>query len=352
MGNKKNKARKPGFPATSSPATREIVSVTVYPQPEYSQPEYPQPEYPQPEESRYATTPYRITIGHEYCVLEHYLRPYPELLRHCHPYHSDYAYGNTLRDVNEDIGHTLIHFLYTGKYETMEPQILHISPRALEFERSAHVYHAARQYEISGLEVLAKEYMQRFNDAVTITQILDIARKVYSRLPSDEEWFHWYIRSKLFTAFMADEEQLKRDVKESGIGTEIHFDRFVFETMLDMYSTNLASWRYRALKGDGVNGHGDVPSSDEAPEPADAQETVEEFPGEPVDDPYDDAFPDEPPPPAEPLVEEPPPADPVPLEDPYDAPAVQELEPAPPTPEFEPESDPVPEEPPSVFRWG
>jgi hypothetical protein len=70
--------------------------------------------------------------------------------------------------VNEDVGHTVVHFLCTGNYETLrtasEPGA---SKMEIEFRRSMLVYQAAREYDLYDLETYAKKYIEVFGESMS-----------------------------------------------------------------------------------------------------------------------------------------------------------------------------------------
>ncbi|KAI9038857.1 uncharacterized protein KD926_010190 [Aspergillus affinis] len=236
---------------------------------------YPQwddiPEYPQPEISPYTTKAITITIGiHSYAVPEYFLRPYLafEVNQWTRIFH--------LSDIHEDVGHTFIHYLYTNTYETTKP-ITHLQddvdspPRAREFHRAMHTYHAARRYGITGLIELAKTYIRVFDIDVSTLYILSVAREISTALPADEVWFWEYIREKLAIAFEDDEAGLRQDIASYGIGRD-PFDAFLVTSVLDIYAS--------ALPGKVLNGHVETETHSEA----DVSETYE-WDSDPEEDP-------------------------------------------------------------------
>jgi hypothetical protein len=61
-----------------------------------------------------------------------------------------------MSNVDEDVGHTVVHFLYTGGYETVSsPLDESILDLAREYKRSVLVYHALRTWGPTDLKVLA-----------------------------------------------------------------------------------------------------------------------------------------------------------------------------------------------------
>ncbi|OJJ65548.1 hypothetical protein ASPBRDRAFT_201728 [Aspergillus brasiliensis CBS 101740] len=80
-------------------------------------------------------------------------------------------------DIDADVGHTILHFLYKREYETVicveTQKESHVE---LEYKRSVQVYYAARKYEIDGLDALAQKYIMALSETLSIFQILRGAR--------------------------------------------------------------------------------------------------------------------------------------------------------------------------------
>ncbi|PWY82138.1 hypothetical protein BO70DRAFT_379656 [Aspergillus heteromorphus CBS 117.55] len=263
-------------------------------------------EYPQPLASPYLTPTATLRIGQSsFKVPEYFLRPYPVFA------------VNSLDmrlNVHEDIGHTVVHFLCTGAYETIRPDDSGpwSCPFTREFERSVYAYHAAKIYGLQGLEKHAKRYMQRFGHYVTTLQVLTVARSVYADHPDKDFWFRDFVRQKLINTFQAGEEDLIECVSNYGVGTEQQFDQFLVKTVLEIFRDRMVALRDATSNGYGVaSSHCDAPDEEEVPDQASAvdfQETMEEIP--------EPSGPDELSPPAELPVEFPPDEPPVPPESP------------------------------------
>lgn len=117
-----------------------------------------------------------------------------------------------LPDVDEDVGHTLVHFLYTGHYETINsPLDATVSLGEREYERSVMVYHASRVYEILDLEILARKYIEYFGEAITISSILRSTKKIFSKLPEDEVWLPDYLKGVLQQSFASNNSRFDFD---------------------------------------------------------------------------------------------------------------------------------------------
>lgn len=171
--------------------------------------------------------------------MEGYLSDYPRLRSNV-GFHSRI----TLSDIDEDIGHTFVHFIYTREYETLKPTPnpgIHDLPR--EFRRSVQVYRAAMVYEIHGLEVLAKKYIQILGESIPIFDVLEATRMIFSKLPDNGIWLREYIYTKLKKAFVLDETIFTCGGIYQGFAEDRPFEKELMRMMADIYSDTISSLR-------------------------------------------------------------------------------------------------------------
>ncbi|GFF29398.1 hypothetical protein IFM61606_10351 [Aspergillus udagawae] len=110
-----------------------------------------------------------------------------------------------LSEVDKDIGHMIMHYLYTGKYETVKPPSTSELPRrATEYIRSVFAYRVAVRHGLDGLAEHAKR-----------------------NLPAG-------------TVF-------------EGFGETLDFDKFLGKVMAQVYSNKISSIRYEAGLRSGDN---------------------------------------------------------------------------------------------------
>jgi len=128
-----------------------------------------------------------------------HIRKYPLLGRSFPP--NTYI---TLSDIHGDVGHTLVHFLYSGTYETINsPLDENISYIEREYRRSVLVYHASRMYNITDLEILARKYIEHFDEAISTFEILRSIGEIFPKLPEDEVWLPSYVKKVLRRSFVS-----------------------------------------------------------------------------------------------------------------------------------------------------
>ncbi|KAJ5303237.1 hypothetical protein N7476_010036 [Penicillium atrosanguineum] len=203
-----------------------------------------------------------------------------------------------MSNVDEDVGHTVVHFLYTGGYETVSsPLDEGTSDLAREYKRSVLVYHASRTWGLSDLEILAKQKMQQLDEEIPVLEMLRVMRDVFSSLPAGETWLPGYIEGNLQRSLKPEDPGLGLHEFYNILGQDHQFDIAVMKMILEILSIRLLSVKDQ---------HEPIP---EEPEPVPEEpEPVPEEPepeSEPVPEP--EPLPEEP----EPTPEEP---EPVPEE--------------------------------------
>ena len=149
-------------------------------------------------------------------------------------------------DVDEDIGHSVVHYLYTGQYQTiMAPSSSTRWRRQTEYIKSVHIYSVALGYKIKGLDALAKHYMLLFEDSVDIFQILSVAKKEYGDIRNLDDWYPKHLVNKIRSVFEEDEEVFKREEFSAILGEDAKFDQFLMQTVVSLYSDKVSTLKDR-----------------------------------------------------------------------------------------------------------
>ncbi|KAL4941945.1 hypothetical protein BDV06DRAFT_222641 [Aspergillus oleicola] len=184
-------------------------------------------EYNQP-----ITSPYEriatVLIGTKsYGIPVYYLENIPQLKRRL-----DCKLGLevVLGDVDEDIGHTLIHFLSTGQYETLNSGY----NLAREYRRSVLAYETARRYGLLGLEEVARKHIKHFGALVHLQDVLETAKLIFWHLPTDETWFKDYLKEYFANSFNEDKYFFYREELITVIGESASFDRAIMQLTVDI----------------------------------------------------------------------------------------------------------------------
>ncbi|KAL2867531.1 uncharacterized protein BJX67DRAFT_380884 [Aspergillus lucknowensis] len=188
-----------------------------------------------------------------------------------------------LPDVDSDIGHTFIHYLYTGEYQTLnvssEPDL---PSGVVEYKRSVLAYRAAVSYGLDGLADHAKRQIQLFDDGVSIFHIIVLARRTFPRI-TQEAWFSAYLTSKILASFEADDEMFQREEFFEGYGEALDFDKFLGKVMANAYSQRMSSLRAVAglessrNRSTMINDEGIPTSNDTSPDQSVRDELITQY---------------------------------------------------------------------------
>ena len=65
------------------------------------------------------------------------------------------------------------------------------------YRRIIQVYKATRLYDLPNLVILARKYIERFGEALSVLDILRAARDIFPKLPKDKIWLPSYIKRNL-----------------------------------------------------------------------------------------------------------------------------------------------------------
>lgn len=154
--------------------------------------------------------------------------------------------------MDEDIGHSLMHYLYTGEYQTLKsvetskktssdttgqetrsyvPDRISI----LEYKRSVSLYCIVRTYGLERLVIWSKAQMKLLDGSISIWDILEIAEEAYSKLPHNELWFAEYLKGTMQTALRVDKILPTRNEFLSRIGRVKRFDQALMRIVAKIY---------------------------------------------------------------------------------------------------------------------
>lgn len=227
--------------------------------------------YNRPKSSPYELPFVTLVIGEKRYVLPgHFLHRYPMLDQRVNG-----SLEIDLSSVHEDVGHTVVHFLYSGSYETINsPLDEGASDMTREYKRSILAYHASRSYGLSGLEVISKQKIEQLGEDLPVSEILRATRDVLSSLPVDETWLPLYIERNLQRLVQPGRTDLE-DLFDA-LGQDHRFDNTVMRITVDILCSRLMSLE-GTPKEDGPRNEGKDGAVEATPEePALEQRTTTE----------------------------------------------------------------------------
>lgn len=156
------------------------------------------------------------------------------------PQHRDKTDAQVARfpEIDDDVAHTLIHYLYTGDYQTLKP-----TPTSrTEYNTSLLAYHAGLHCGLVGLAELGKKYMRIFDSNVPLFDIISSGRKYFPRITEDA-WFSEYLTTKVWESFETEEDIFEQEEFLRDIGEAPEFDRFLVNVVATVYARKISSLR-------------------------------------------------------------------------------------------------------------
>lgn len=141
----------------------------------------------------------------------------------------------TLPDIDESTGHVLVHYLYTGVYQTLDDA--DISPKnqlKIGFHRAFLAYAAAISYNLPGLQQLAMQKMQNLGTEMTIFDIIKTVDKDFSKLSGDSYQVSEYMLQKASSTFDQNLDKLEMDALLEHV-SNVDLTKLLLKCMVSLY---------------------------------------------------------------------------------------------------------------------
>ncbi|CAI0651941.1 unnamed protein product [Colletotrichum noveboracense] len=168
-----------------------------------------EPEPPAPEDAPVLSVYFRNKIP--FFVPRDLLCNASELLGALVTLPSDELNDIHIEEVPDDAGHVLVHYLYTGTWQTLsqshsqqEPPTCYdsnISVIKSDFETSVHVYCAAKAYGLPALVGMAKKEVLRLANYLTPLDVVVSASEACQLLSEHDIWFGSFLQRRLRLMF-------------------------------------------------------------------------------------------------------------------------------------------------------
>lgn len=155
-----------------------------------------------------------------------------------------------LDTIEENIGHTLIHFIYTNRYQTLKSDGPDAHPAFTEFKRALLTYCAARLCGIAKLEEYIKGKAEGLQKELSVFELQSIAEEVSTELPEHDVWFSSSIQKWVETRLMNDDALLKGEKLPDAIGRSIVFDKAVVKSLMEMCLDKRVDAGFAIVNGD------------------------------------------------------------------------------------------------------
>lgn len=115
-----------------------------------------------------------------------------------------------------NVGHILIHFLFTDKYQCLKPQGSTLREmQVAEFTACIQAYSAAQMYDLSSLANQAQKEIRRLGDSINVPDLLAILITAYPNGRTDDVFLSGYLETRMKTLF-ADRVSMRAITSNSG----------------------------------------------------------------------------------------------------------------------------------------
>lgn len=194
--------------------------------------------------SPYITAPVSLLIGpnrERYTVPQAFLSESPQWSRPDSPDSWSLQAHIDLAGVNEEVGHTLVHYLYTGTFQKLQSLEDDAYDLTAELEENVHLYGIATKYGLAGLRELVLEKIQNQEGLGAIFDILDTIKEAYKTHLEDDLGLKPYIKRELKAAFESDNTLFEKERFLELFGEAKQFDRILMRSVTEIYSEKIAT---------------------------------------------------------------------------------------------------------------
>jgi hypothetical protein len=145
-------------------------------------------------------------------------------------------------ELDELTAHTLVGYMYTGKYTDLRSSIETKVSAVAKYEAGTCVYCAAVRYQLLELAELAKSKIMAFGEEVSISDVLKMAKnRAYPLLPENETWYPAYLEGAIKSAMAKDPEPFKRPDFITQVEGNSRLLQVVWKTVISNYAGTVAA---------------------------------------------------------------------------------------------------------------
>ncbi|KAI4906226.1 hypothetical protein J4E90_010809 [Alternaria incomplexa] len=142
-----------------------------------------------------------------------------------------------LPELDLNTAHTLVHYLYTGKYQSLNTPASSDKVIPEVYKLGAGVYCAAARYKLPGLAELAQNKLKSLDEEMSIFDILTVARDhAFPLLPEDDLWYPSYVEQSLNNAMADDPEPFRKPDFITTVEGNSRLLQLVWKTVMSNYA--------------------------------------------------------------------------------------------------------------------
>jgi hypothetical protein len=141
-----------------------------------------------------------------------------------------------LPSIDEDTGHMLVHYLYTGTYQTLDnTDAFVLDERAIEFKRAVSAYFTGRTFQLHGLQRLAIETIENIGITMSTLDIFSAIDKEFPIFPDKTCWFYNYLKKRARATCEDDPTLFAKDAFLGPI-SNVDLIKILVQSVAELYS--------------------------------------------------------------------------------------------------------------------
>lgn len=133
-----------------------------------------------------------------------------------------------------DVGHILVHYLFTNTYQCLRPKgSTACEMQAAEFTNCVHAYSVAQTYNLPFLAERAETEMKRIGEVLPMFTVLTALLKAYPNPSTDDAFLSGYMKSRMKILFADLTAMRAISLTEAGSHTR-SIAELLFTTMITL----------------------------------------------------------------------------------------------------------------------
>jgi hypothetical protein len=136
------------------------------------------------------------------------------------------------------MGHTLVHYLYTKRYQTLGTEVNSVMLDArIEFKRAHSVYIMTNHHDVPGLRDLTMCEMESQGASLDLVEVIQAVKDEFKNL-EPESWVHGYLRRKTRAVFDKDHTLFKSEAFLESLD-DPDLNKFMMKYVTTLYDDKL-----------------------------------------------------------------------------------------------------------------
>lgn len=142
-----------------------------------------------------------------------------------------------LTHIPEEVGHVLVHHLFTGTFQCLAPRGSQQERQINELMTCIRVYAVAWDYELSSLKEQSQREIQRLGICLPLASFLAALDEIYPHPSKDDIWLGGYLKDRMKARFAGRETA--RDTASDHVGPKLSIAKLVFDNALRLHEEGL-----------------------------------------------------------------------------------------------------------------